>query len=219
MNRKQRRAMKAKARKRNSKTVSSVYRHKAKGAGNPEPYIIQRNPHETKEQKEYRIEVERIMNEPFKIDNLPDFIQEAAKQIGWRPQHKRCFGNCYSLGAPLSDMGHEVFYCEGEIAMERFDIPHTHAWLRVDGVDINVSGNGAPIHIFSAIGSNKTKLCIMPIEHMRENLYYDVGMSMTGWEYHNHKEVTPFIGDATPDRLTKHTTVSTYDEFLMEEAA
>jgi hypothetical protein len=169
-------------------------------------------------QEERQRRFDEYMNEPFPIDNLPDFIKAAARKIGWRPQHKRCFGNCYMLGAPLADMGHEVFYCEGTIAMNGVEggMPYTHAWLRVDGVDINVSGNGAPIHIYSGWGRMKHRLCIMPIEHMREKLGDILGYSMTDFMNYDNPEVAPFIGEVTPDRLTEHTTTSHLEETIKE---
>ena len=161
------------------------------------------------------------------IDNLPDFIQDIAKRTNWKPKWNECYTNAILLGFRLDDFGFDVEYCEAIVEQGDYEKsmglkgkghPFSHAWLRVNGRDINISSNGAPLNIY-----RRHKMVVMPIKRMRKANGYGaeirLGEQGEHWDYlgeclaykefSEHPEVKPYVSDmAMPGMLTEHTTSS-----------
>lgn len=163
-------------------------------------------------------------DELIPIDNLPDFIQDIAKRTNWEPKWNECYKNAVQLGLRLDDFGFEVQYCEAiveqgdyEKSMGKEGKGHSfsHAWLRVNGRDINVSSNGEPLNIY-----RQHRMVVMPIKKMRKAEGYgaDERIASKGEHYSwlggclsieqaRHPELKPFVFEtATPEILTEYTT-------------
>jgi len=144
--------------------------------------------------------------------HLPKFIQEVGEKYGWNPLWKQCYKNAFILGWMLDNEGYDVQYCEAMCASEGAGgFPYSHAWLRVDGIDYNLtSDDGKPPHIYT-----NYPMAIMPIREMRPSgadVYGDtpyLGMSIAHSEYSEHPRVKPYVSpNVSPEMLTEHTTSS-----------
>lgn len=182
--------------------------------------------------EEQRMKAVLLSEERLPMNNLPAFIQKAAKEAAFHPVWNSCYSNAVKLGWILDDLAYDVQYCEAIV--EQGDIekrmgkdgkghPHSHAWLRINGQDYNISSNGAPIKIY-----RKHKMVVMPIKKMRlasswqqERTIAEDG-NHKPWlgdnlsEFNGHRiDVKPYVFDyAIPEILTEH--ISTSDEVWEE---
>ena len=127
--------------------------------------------------------------------HLPKFIQEILEKNRFQPIWKQCYKNAFTLGYMIENEGHDVRYCEAVVASATSPYPRSHAWLRVDGVDYNItSKDGEELHIY-----NNYPMVVMPIHKMRPSgggsLLGDtsyLGSSLI-CEFSEHPRVKPYF--------------------------
>lgn len=137
------------------------------------------------------------------MDNLPRFVREVAEKYQYQPKWKGCFKNAFMLGWMLEDEGHSVHYCEATCKESISGIPYEHAWLRVNGKDINVSSNGEPITVLT---NSCFRMAVIPIAWLRSPDSMDkyAGMSLTGWEFREDAEIQKWVSPVQSQQLTEH---------------
>ena len=145
----------------------------------------------------------------FPINKLPKFIQRVAKKYHWKPQHKACYKNAFMLGTFLAKEGHSVYYCEAECEMPKFGMPYNHAWIRVDGVDVNCSSNGDDIVVLT---NNPFKMAVVPIEWFQAHIE-KAGMPLTQHLYLDDPAVQRWVSNVKSEQLTEHITWKHYDGY------
>ena len=105
----------------------------------------------------------------------------------------------------IYDEGHDVRYCEAVVASHNSPFPRSHAWLRVDGVDYNItSEDGEALHIYS-----NYPMVVMPIHKMRPSggdKYEDtpyLGRSLS--EFSEHPRVKPYFhSNVLPEMISQY---------------
>lgn len=137
--------------------------------------------------------------------HLPKFIQEILEKNRFQPIWKQCYKNAFTLGYMIENEGHDVRYCEAVVASHNSPFPRSHAWLRVDGVDYNItSEDGEALHIYS-----NYPMVVMPIHKMRPSggdKYEDtpyLGRSLS--EFSEHPRVKPYFhSNVLPEMISQY---------------
>jgi len=168
-------------------------------------------------------------NDDIPTDNLPDFIRNIMKRNHMVPVWNECYGNAVKLGFMLDDAGYDVLYCEAICEQGEYEKsmgrkgkghPFSHAWLRVNGVDYNISSNGEPITIY-----RRYRMVVMPINEMRlanswqgDAFIKDYGnhkpylLDNLAYNNNQHPDVEYYVArTALPEMLTEY--ISTTEEF------
>ena len=74
------------------------------------------------------------------LTKLPAFMQKFSSDTGDRLYWTDCYMNALNMGMYLHGKGHSVYYKEAMVRKEGLLL--SHAWLEVDGIDYDITGNG-----------------------------------------------------------------------------
>jgi|3_EtaG_2_1085321.scaffolds.fasta_scaffold83487_2 hypothetical protein len=207
-----------------------------KGTKRERAIIKRRAKQKKKQEKQAKFEKEMnrrqavLMDDsPIPTDKLPKFIQEIMNQKEWVPRWNACYTNAMQLGCMLDDAGYDVQYCEAvceqgdyEKKMGRLGKGHcfSHAWLRVNGRDYNISANEQPLTIYA-----KHRMLVMPIKKLRLADDYEGEKALVAlgkhkpyiegnlcFGFNEHPDVKPYVAEpALPEMLTEY--ISTLDKY------